>query len=407
MEKILKKKVLFLTQWFDPEPAQKGLQFSKEIKKNNFEVEVLTGFPNYPGGKFYKNFKIRIFSKKEIEGIVINRVILFPSHDNNFLNRCLNYITFAISVTFFGLFKIKKPDIIYVYHPPLTVGLAAIILKKFFNVPLVFDIQDIWPDSLAATGMLDSKKLQNIISFFCNLVYKSSDKIVVLSPGFKSLLVKRGVPSKKIIVIYNWSNIINPNEEYKNISIRKRDKFHIIFAGNIGKAQSLETVIDSAEMLLNKSAGVEITIIGDGIELNKLKNKVRKKHIENVNFVPRVPLNEIASYLKQADLLLIHLRNEKLFEITIPSKTQSYMSMGKPILMAVNGDASELIKESRSGICCKPMDTLELVRAILKVKKMKKSDLKLMGDNGKDFYQKNLSLTVGVKLLIKTFNSLS
>ena len=274
-------------------------------------------------------------------------------------------------------------------------------------MPLVFDIQDIWPDSLAATGMLDSKKLQNIISFFCNLVYKSSDKIVVLSPGFKSLLVKRGVPSKKIIIIYNWSNIIKPNEKYKNISIRKRDKFNIIFAGNIGKAQSLETVIDAAEILLNKSAGVEFTIIGDGIELNKLKNKVRVKHIENVNFVSRVPLNEIASYLKQADLLLIHLRNEKLFEITIPSKTQSYMSMGKPILMAVNGDASELIKKSRSGICCRPMDTLELVRAILKVKKMKKSDLKLMGDNGKDFYQKNLSLTVGVKLLIKTFNSLS
>ena len=395
MEKVLKKKVLILTQWFDPEPAQKGLLFSKEIKKNNFDVEVLTGFPNYPGGKFYKNFKISIYKREIIEGIIINRVILYPSHDNNFFNRCLNYVTFAISLTLFGLLKIKKPDIIYAYHPPLTVGLSAIILKKFFNVPLVYDIQDMWPDSLEATGMVNSKKLQKIVSFFCDLVYKVSDKIIVLSPGFKSLLIKRGVPSKKINIVYNWSNIINPSKKYKSISIRKKDKFHIIFAGNIGKAQSLETIIDAAEILMKKSSKVEFIIIGNGIELNKIKDKVTDRKLNNVTFVPRVPLNEIASYLKQADLLLIHLRNEKLFKITIPSKTQSYMSIGKPILMAVNGDAADLIKNSKSGICCEPMDSLEIVNSILKIKKMSKSDLEIMGCNGSKFYNKNLSLSNG------------
>ena len=189
MEKVLKKKLLILTQWFDPEPALKGYCFV-EIKKHNFEVEVMTGFPNYPGGNFYKDFKVSIFKKEKVEGIVLNRLILYPSHDNKFLNRCLNYFSFAISLIFFGLFKKNKPDIIYAYHPPLTVGLAAILLKKFFNVPLVYDIQDIWPDSLAATGMVNSKQVLKIVSFLCNLVYKFSDKIVVLSPGFKSLLIK-------------------------------------------------------------------------------------------------------------------------------------------------------------------------------------------------------------------------
>ena len=140
--------------------------FSKEIKKNNFDVEVLTGFPNYPGGKFYKNFKISIYKREIIEGIIINRVILYPSHDNNFFNRCLNYVTFAISLTLFGLFKIKKPDIIYVLSPPTYSWLSRNNFKKFFNVPLVYDIQDMWPDSLEATGMVNSKKLQKIVSFF-------------------------------------------------------------------------------------------------------------------------------------------------------------------------------------------------------------------------------------------------
>ena len=406
MEKILKKKILFITQWFDPEPAQKGFLFSKEIKKNNLEVEVLTGFPNYPGGNFYKNFKIKIFKKEKIEGIIINRVILYPSHDNKFLNRCLNYITFAISLTFFGLFRINKPDLIYAYHPPLTVGLAAIILKKFFNIPVVYDIQDIWPDSLEATGMINSKILQKTISIFCNLVYKFSDKIIVLSPGFKSLLIKRGVPARKIEIIYNSSNIIFPTKKNYSHSIRKKDKFHIIFAGNIGKAQSLETVIDTAENLMNMSAGVEFIIIGEGIELKKIKNQVINKKIDNVTFIPRVPLDDIASYLKQADLLLIHLRDEKLFEITIPSKTQSYMSIGKPILMAANGDASDLIKKSKSGICCRPMNSLELTSTILDIKKLNKSDLELMGKNAKNFYNKNLSLSIGVENLVTIFNSL-
>lgn len=405
MEKVLKKKLLILTQWFDPEPALKGLSFCKEIKKHDFEVEVMTGFPNYPEGNFYKDFKVSIFKKEKVEGIVLNRLILYPSHDNKFLNRCLNYFSFAISLIFFGLFKKNKPDIIYAYHPPLTVGLAAILLKKFFNVPLVYDIQDIWPDSLAATGMVNSKQVLKIVSFLCNLVYEFSDKIVVLSPGFKSLLIKRKVPPGKIDVIYNWSNITD-SKKSSSISIRKKGKFHIVFAGNIGKAQSIETIIDAAEILTNKSIDVEFIIIGDGIELKNIKNKVIQKNLDNVTFLPRVPLDEISFYLNQADLLLIHLKNEELFEITIPSKTQSYMLIGKPILMAVNGDASDLIKRSKAGICCKPMDVSELVNSIVKIKGMNKTDLELMGENAKNFYNKNLSLSAGVKSFVNTFNSL-
>ena len=233
-----------------------------------------------------------------------------------------------------------------------------------------------------------------------------SDKIVVLSPGFKSLLIKRGVPEKKISIIYNWSNIIDAGEKSSCISIRKKDKFHIVYAGNIGKAQSLETVIYSAEILMNKCADVEFILIGDGIELWNIKNKAIQKKLDNVTFIQRVPLNEISYYLKQADLLLIHLKNEKLFEITIPSKTQSYMSIGKPILMAVNGDASDLIIKSKAGVCCRPNDALELANTILKIKQMKKTELNLMGENGYNFYKENLSLSTGVTNLVKIFNSL-
>ena len=168
-------RILLLTQWFDPEPTFKGLAFAQELKKQGHEVQVLTGFPNYPGGKIYDGYKLKLYQREVVEGISILRVALYPSHDSSVLRRIFNYISFAFMAMFFGIFTIKKIDVIYAYHPPLTVGIAAICIKFFRRIPIVYDIQDMWPDTLKATGMLNN---DNILSA-CGVSW-SIDMLIIL-----------------------------------------------------------------------------------------------------------------------------------------------------------------------------------------------------------------------------------
>ncbi len=401
-----KANILIITQWFDPEPIHKGLLFANKLSEKGFRINVITGFPNYPGGKIYKGFKLKLYEKIKLKKILLHRVFLFPSHDKSSIKRAINYISFAIMATLYGLFKINKPDIIYAYHPPLTVGICGAILKKFYKVPLVYDIQDMWPDTLKATGMVNSKLILKITSKLCKKTYKLSDKIIVLSNGFRNCLIKRGVEKSKIEIIYNWSNIDNKNINSSNIIQINKKKFNIIFAGNIGKAQSLETLLYAAEIIKTKNQNIDFHIIGDGIDLINLKNQAKTMHLDNIKFIPRIEPKYIGGYLNKADAFLVHLRNNSLFKITIPSKTQTYMAFGKPIIMAVNGDAADLIKEAECGIVTEPQNPKQLAIAIEKLVSYKKKRLNKIGLNGLNFYNKNLAINKGIDNFASIFESL-
>ena len=147
-------KILILSQWFDPEPDFKGLLFARELVARGHEVEVLTGFPNYPGGKIYPGYRIRPWARERLDGIDVLRVALYPSHNNSGLHRIFNYVSFFISAAVFGTALIRKPDVMYVYHPPITVGFAATVIGFLRRAPFVYDIQDLWPDTVAASGEL-------------------------------------------------------------------------------------------------------------------------------------------------------------------------------------------------------------------------------------------------------------
>jgi hypothetical protein len=194
----MKIKVLLLTQWFDPEPTFKGLVFAKALQEQGFDVEVLTGFPNYPGGKVYPGYRVRWIQREIMDGVHVTRVPLYPSHDQSALKRAFNYVSFLMSSLIYGLFFARRFDVIYAYHPPLSVGITASLLKVFRRKPLVFDVPDMWPDTLRATGMLGNERLLRFIGKVCDWVYRRSDAVVVLSPGFKNLLIERGVPAEKI-----------------------------------------------------------------------------------------------------------------------------------------------------------------------------------------------------------------
>lgn len=399
-----------LTQWFDPEPTFKGLLFAKELVRRGHQVEVLTGFPNYPGGNLYPGYKIKFYQKEEIDGVKIIRVPLYPSHDKSGIGRFFNYISFAFFSALIGLFLVKPADIMYVYHPPATIGIPAIFLRIFRRIPFVYDIQDIWPDTVAATGMLTNSIALKIIGYWCKIVYFFAKHIVVLSPGFKRILIDRGVPPQKIDVIYNWydSNQILDNKYDENLakSLGLYGRFNIVFAGNMGAAQALDAVLDAAKLLQDKLSEIQFVFVGDGIDKERLEHKANDMNLSNILFLSRRPYKEIGNILILADALLVHLKDDPLFHITIPSKIQAYLAFGKPIIMGVKGDAADLIKKSGAGLTCEPEKPESIALAVETLYKMPVEKQIELGNKGNQFYIENLSIESGTNKFETIFKSI-
>lgn len=399
--------ILIITQWFDPEPTFKGLLFAKELVKRGHSVEVVTGFPNYPGGKVYDGYKIKFPSKEVIDGVVVYRTPLYPSHDQGAFKRIVNYVSFAASSCLCGIFKAKNPDVIYSYHPPLTTALSAMVVSFFKRAPFIVDVQDLWPDTLAATGMLNNEKALSIVDKFCNLVYRRASKVVVLSSGFKSRLIEKGIPKEKLEVIYNWCDkeaLCNAVESQQKLP--ENGRLNLLFAGNLGFAQGLPAIIDAAKILQEKDVKTNIVLLGSGIAKEEAVNQSKRLGLRNTYFLSRVPMQEVGSILKQADALLVHLTDDVLFSITIPSRTQAYLAIGKPIVMAVNGDAAELIKQSESGVTCKANNADSLANAIMEITNKTEQERSNMAQNALDFYNGELSISVGVEKFLSVFEEI-
>lgn len=399
-------KILLMTQWFDPEPTFKGLLFAKELQAKGNQVEVVTGFPNYPGGKVYEGYKIKLYQKEFIDGVVLHRVPLYPSHDGSAIKRILNYLSFFFASFLCGLFKASKPDVIYSYHPPLTTALSAMLVGFFRRRPFVVDIQDLWPDTLAATGMLNNIRVLKIVGWFCKFVYRHASRLIVLSPGFKTTLVELGVPPSKIEVIYNWCDeelLRNPIES--DAEVPSNGKRNLLFAGNLGHAQGLPAIIDAAKVLQEKSIDINIVLIGDGVAKASAIERAKKYNLDNVFFIPRVPMLEVGSLLKQADMLLVHLTSDPLFSITIPSRTQAYMAVGKPIVMAVEGDASDIVREANCGVVCQPDCAVSIASELEKMSSLSDEDLRLLGERAAKFYDERMSVQSGVTQILNVLEA--
>jgi colanic acid biosynthesis glycosyl transferase WcaI len=401
-----KRRVLLLTQWFEPEPTFKGLVFARELVRRGYEVEVVTGFPNYPGGKVYPGYKISLLRRELHEGVEVTRLPLYPSHDASALRRVANYVSFAASALIYCLLFAKKPDLIYVYQLP-TLGVVASYVRIVRGVPYVFDVQDIWPETLGATGMVRSETILKIVGRVAKKVYDQAAAVVVLSPGFRRMLAERGVDPAKIELIYNWCDeaALKQPQEGQLDGFPGSDKFRIVFAGNIGKAQSLGAVLDAADQVRSTYPRITFVFIGGGVEVDNLKSSAERRGLNNVSFLPRVGMNRIGAFLQAADALLVHLKADPLFTVTIPGKTQAYMAMGKPILVAVSGDAAELVREAGCAVEAIPENAGSIAAAAVRLAACSNDELRLMGNRAKVFYKTNLALSVGTDRFAKLFDS--
>ncbi|CZZ93810.1 glycosyl transferase [Bordetella ansorpii] len=396
-------RILLITQWFDPEPALKGLAFARALQSAGHDVDVLTGFPNYPGGRLYPGYRIRPWQIEMMEGVRVVRVPLYPSHDGSAWRRALNYLSFLASAAILGPLLTRRPDVVYVYHPPATAGLAAAILATLRRVPLVYDIQDLWPDTLAATGMVRQGRLLRVVGGVCRALYRRAARIVVLSPGFARRLAERGVPLDKIDVIHNWCDERTLRAAQDSPApLAMSGKFNVVFAGTMGAAQALESVLQAAQQVADQRDDVQFVLVGGGIERARLLAMAQWMGLPNVVFLPPMPMKEIGAVLAAADVLLVHLRNDPLFEITIPSKIQAYLAAGRPLLNGVPGDAADLVRRAEAGLNVPPEDPAALAQAVLALAHLPPASRLAMGVAGRDFYDRELALSIGAARTINT-----
>lgn len=399
---MIKPRLIYLSQLFDPEPTFKGSDFVDRISANGFEVEVVTGFPNYPGGQIYPGYRIRAFQKQQIGSAKITRLAMYPSHDRSALRRMATYLSFMCSAFIYLTFFMRRVDLVYVYYPALTAGLAAVAVKLFRRMPVILDVQDMWPDSLGSSGLLSHPVALWLAHKACNLLYRCCDHIIVLSPGFKALLIARGVSPDKITVIFNWAQESSPQQHHNlPTGFHQNDGFRVLFAGNIGEAQQLDTVLDAARTLQVRHPGCGFYVMGDGVQRERLMARARAEQLANVHFLPRVPLPQVQAYLAAADALLVHLADDPLFRITVPSKTQAYLFAGRPILMGVDGDAADLIRRADAGYVFRSGDAGDLAQCVCDLISDGPQKRHTMGLNGHTFYQAFLSRDRGIRQTVQ------
>jgi glycosyltransferase involved in cell wall biosynthesis len=379
-------KILLLTQWYPPEPALLIEELAQTLIAYGHQVQVLTGFPNYPGGKLYHGYRLRLLQRETVAGVPVARVPLYPEHSLSGFKRSMNYFSFAAAAAALGWAAVSKPDVMFVYHPPLTIGFPAFVLSRFWRIPFVYHIADMWPETLSATGMVNNAAVLKNLGRFATWIYKKSAAISVITPGFRDNLVSKGVPADKIHVISSWvdTNFFRPVESDAVLAqkLGLAGRFNVMYTGTIGLAQGLDTVLEAA-ILLKDIPKVQFILVGDGADCQRLQGLAAERQIHNILFLGRHPATEMPRFYALADVLFLHLKDDPLFRITIPHKIFAYLASGLPILAAIEGDASKVVYDAQAGVICKPGDAKEIADAVRKLYLLSPAERTSLGMNGR------------------------
>jgi glycosyltransferase involved in cell wall biosynthesis len=388
-------RILYLTQWFEPEThVLKGVKFVRALQAAGHQVTVVTGFPNYPSGRLYPGYRLRLIQREQIDGVDVVRLPLYPSHDLSSVRRSLNYLSFFVSALVYLLIRLRRFDRAYVYHPPITVGLAAAVAGMVRRLPFILDIQDLWPDTLAATGMSGGRRLMPLIGRLCAFVHWRAKAIVVQSEGMRTALIARGIPAEKLVTIHNWAET-EPNPPDAPTPLVPQ-RFVVVYGGNLGLAQGLQTVLEAAARLRERHPGILIRLYGDGVEAESLRARASAMGLQNLEFHPKVGKEAINAVFARADALLVHLTDHPLFTITVPSKIQAYLATGRPIAAGLAGEAAGLLLESGGALVAPPGDSAALALAIATLAEMSAEARGRMGLKGRDYYLRHMGFQRGV-----------
>ncbi len=373
--------------------------------KKGYEVDVLTSIPNYPEGIFYKGYGI--FSKRvqRIDSVKIYRALQTPRGKNaSAIGLSFNYLTYAFFASiwafFFALFKRKYHSVIVHQTSPITQAYPGIVVSKVQKVPLYMWVLDIWPDAMVSGGGVKNKTILSFMNNRVKNIYHKCDKILISSKKMSESILSKGDFKDKIIYFPNWAESIFENPDYKETP-QLPGGYKIMFAGNLGGAQDLESVMKAA--LILKDTEVKWVFIGDGSKKAWIEEFVEKNSLQNnVFLLGRYPIELMPSFYKQADALLLTLRSKfPHLKMIVPAKLQTYMTSGKPVIGMIDGGAADLIKEADCGLSVNAGDYKSLAKLIMSKILTDKSGFASKGENGKKFFKENFTLDGCINNLIK------
>lgn len=360
-------KILFLTDNFPPEvtpAATRTFEHCKKWVKLGAEVTVITSFPNFPQGKIYEGYANKRIQKEEVEGIHVVRVWTYLAANKGFIRRTIDYLSYAFSSFWAGLFQ--NPDIIVATSPHFFITWSGSALSFFKRTPWVFEIRDLWPESIKSVGMLEDGPLYRFLEKIELLLYNSADHIIPNTDAFKKRLVDRDISPDKISVIPNGANLelYTPRETDRELarSLNLTNKFIVGYLGTMGLAHALDFVIKAISQLNDDN--IHFLFIGEGAEKDNVIRMVNQLNLKNVTFLDPVPKSEIPRYLALIDASLAPLKKSDTFKTVIPSKIFEAGAMGKPMLLGVDGQAREIVEAFDSGLYFEPENTADFINKV-------------------------------------------
>jgi glycosyltransferase involved in cell wall biosynthesis len=405
-------KILLLSEYFPPEVgagSNRAYELSYNWVKLGASVTVITGFPDYPDGIIPADYKGLKFLHENIDGIEVIRTFTIPAPNKGFFKRVISFLSFMFSSIIQGSKAVKKQDIVIATSPPFFVGIAGYIISKLKDAPFVFEVRDLWPESIVQLGQLRNKFVIFLLEKLENFLYNNCNHIVPVAESTIGVLALKGVNTDKITVIKNGVDLKNFSPSEKNTALvdkfNLRNKFTVGYIGTIGLSHAIDKVLDAADHLKNNQE-IQLIIIGEGAEKEKLIRKKDELKLSNVKFINNVDKKSLPEYYRLCDVLLVPLRKLELFEKVIPSKIFEIFAMEKPLIISVNGEAKKLVEESGGGIYSEPENEIELKDRILYLYK-NRSLLIEMGLKGRKYVENNFDRIILSQKYLDLLKSIS
>lgn len=391
-------KVCIFTNHFYPEDFKVN-DVAFELAKRGYDVTVLTAIPDYPGGRYFDGYSLRKRRRETVDGVSVIRLPIIPRGRGGAVRLALNYLSYFFCLSIFTHFHSMRHryDRIFVHlTSPFFIGVCARRMARRQKIPLLFWVLDLWPESLMSAGGISNPLVIKPQVRMVRKVYGQCDRILIGSKGFEKSICEKGDFKDKLVYFPNWAEAVDGEcpDDFDIKAIRPfddEDAFIILFAGNIGEAQNLDAVIEAAGRL--KECGrIKFVLVGDGRRRGHLEVLVKERSLDETVFLPgRFPIETMPVFMRSASVLLFSLKDERCFNLTVPSKVQFYMSQGKPILAMINGDGADLVDEARCGIAVPAGDSAALSEAVMRMFGMPKEELNRLGENGRVFYKKNFA----------------
>jgi glycosyltransferase involved in cell wall biosynthesis len=395
-------RVLVVSQHFWPENFRVN-DLVLGLQDLGHEVTVLTGWPNYPLGDIYQDFKNERSKFSSYHGIKIHRVPVIPRKKGKGINLILNFISFAFAGLLLAPWKLTgdRFDAIFVFgNSPLTAALPAILLSKIKRVPICLWVMDLWPDTLVAMGIVKRGIQESLAKKFISFIYNNCKLVLGQSHSFVTSIKK--LTKTRVEYFPSWSDVSSSTEDFP---FKHGDKFNVVFAGNIGEAQDFPSILKAAELLKIKKSNVRFVIVGDGRVAPFVKNEISQKQLEEqIILLGQHPVEKMGSLFAKADALLVTLTSDPVFSKTIPGKVQAYLAAGKPILSMMDGEVFSMIKISKSGFSVKAGDYEGLANAAIQLSELPQEKLMEYSRAARTFYEQEYDRN---KLMLKLEQYLS